>query len=200
MKKIIKKILIYIRPFCKWQFLISYFIPFMIVNGWAWIGFFLSPIIGLNWFTISATTWLAILWLPCTPEKLITIPLALWIHTKLFGKKGKTHYQLVRMYAEAKKDWENIKAKFRRIKMDKIKELWENDGWEFKEESGSFHVSKTDGIFTKYIKINIEYKRFYPYFFAENKDNTYENIKPVWIDENIFKLLRKTARLLKWKI
>lgn len=112
MKKVLRKIWIYLRPFCKWQFLVSYFIPFMLINGWAWIGAALLPIVGANWFTIAATTWLGILWLPCTPEKLVTVPAAIWIHTRLFGKTGKTHYQLVRMYAEARRDWRNIKRKF----------------------------------------------------------------------------------------
>lgn len=111
MRKLLHKLWIYIRPFCKWQFLVSYFIPFMLVNGWAWIGTILMPLIGANWFTIAATTWLGILWLPCTPEKIITVPIAIWIHTKLFGKHGKTHWQLMRMYAEARKDWLTVRSK-----------------------------------------------------------------------------------------
>lgn len=117
MKKILNKIWIYIRPFLNWRFLISYFIPFMLVNGWAWIGFFLLPIIGSNWFTIASSTWLGILWLPATPEKLITIPAAIFIHTKLFGKKDpKTRQQLDDMYLEAKLDFEKFKNLFKKKK------------------------------------------------------------------------------------
>ena len=112
-KKLVKKVWIYLRPFFDIRFLISYFIPFMFTNGWAWIGAAILPIIGANWFTIAATTWLGILWMPWTPEKIITIPIAIWIHTKLF-KKNNEH--LDRMYEEAKKDWNNIKNKFRRTK------------------------------------------------------------------------------------
>jgi len=111
MRRLFKHIWIYLRPFFKWQFLVSYFVPFMVVNGWAWIGTALLPLVGPNWFTIAASTWLAILWLPCTPEKLITIPAALWIHTRLFGKHGKTHWQLLRMYAQARRDWRAIKLR-----------------------------------------------------------------------------------------
>ena len=118
MKQFCRKLWIYLRPFVSWQFLVSYFIPFMLINGGAWIGSILLPIVGPNWFTVAATTWLAISWLPWTPEKLITIPIAIWIHTKLFGRKGVTHYRLLRMYAQAKRDWKSIKNKFKRNKDD----------------------------------------------------------------------------------
>lgn len=119
MKKLWTKIKIYLKPFFNWRFLVSYFIPFMLINGWAWIGVFLMPVIGSNWFTIAATTWLGILWLPCTPEKLITIPLAIFIHTKIFGPKDpKTREDLEKMYSEAKADWQSIKNKFKKKNKD----------------------------------------------------------------------------------
>lgn len=76
------------------------------------------PIIGANWFTVAATTWLGILWLPFTPEKLITIPAALFIHTRLFKNDKKTKEQLEKMYAQAKDDWNKFKNKFKRKKPD----------------------------------------------------------------------------------
>lgn len=78
------------------------------------------PVIGANWYTIAATTWLGILWLPCTPEKLITIPMALFIHTRLFRRDEKTRKQLEDMYAQAKEDWNKFKNKFKRKKESKI--------------------------------------------------------------------------------
>lgn len=117
MKNLWKKIKIYIKPFINWRFLVAYFIPFMLINGWAWIGFALMPVIGSNWYTIASTTWLGILWLPCTPEKLITIPMAIFIHTKLFGPKDpKTREDLDKLYSEAKSDWQTIKSKFKKNK------------------------------------------------------------------------------------
>ena len=116
MKRLLKKIWIYLKPFCNWRFLVSYSIPFMVVNGWAWIGVILIPVIGMNWFTSASLSWQAILWLPCTPEKLITIPATIFIQTRLFKNDKKTKAQLEEMYAEAKKDWQTIKNKFRRNK------------------------------------------------------------------------------------
>lgn len=84
------------------------------MNGWTYIGVALIPKIGLNWFTRAASVWLSILWLPGTPEKLITVPIAIWLHTKLFKNDKKTHDQLQIMYAEARSDWIKIKNKFKR--------------------------------------------------------------------------------------
>lgn len=116
MKKLLKKIWIYIRPFVSLKFLISYIIPFMIVNGWAWIGAILLPFIGANWFTVASTTWLSILFLPFCPEKLITLPLAIFIHKRLFKNDEKTHNYLNAMYDEANTDWQKIKNRFKRKK------------------------------------------------------------------------------------
>ena len=116
MKKIWTKIKIYLRPFLDWKFLVSYLIPFSLINGWAWVGTFLLPIIGSNWFTIAASTWLTILWMPWTPEKLVTIPMAIWIHHLLFKNDEKTKIKMQKMYDEAKKDFNTIKNKFKRHK------------------------------------------------------------------------------------
>lgn len=147
MKKIWNKIIIYLKPFLDWKFLVSYLIPFSLINGWAWVGTFLLPIIGSNWFTIAASTWLAILWMPWTPEKLITIPMAIWIHHLLFKNDKKTKIKMQKMYDEAKKDFNTIKNKFKRHKnkgvlmknkldVKKITEEYLNlNDWRVKENS-----------------------------------------------------------------
>lgn len=74
------------------------------------------PIWGPNWFTSAAVAWLAFLWLPTTPEKLITIPAALVIHTKLFGKRDpKTREQLEKMLETAKQDWASVKSRIKNL-------------------------------------------------------------------------------------
>ena len=113
-KAILNKLWIYIRPFLNWRFLVSYLLPFCIINGWAWVGAALMTVWGPNWFTTAATAWLAFLWLPTTPEKLITIPMAIIIHTKLFGKRDpKTREQLEEMLATAKADWKAVKSRIK---------------------------------------------------------------------------------------
>ena len=113
---IVKKVVIYLRPFANWRFLVSYSIPFMITNGWAWIGVFLFGMGYRNWFTIASTSWMAFLWAPFTPEKLVTVPVAIWIHTKLFKRDPKTRVMLDNMYNEAKADWKRVKDRFFKTK------------------------------------------------------------------------------------
>lgn len=57
--------------------------------------------------------WQAFLWLPFTPEKLVTIPLAMWFNAKLV-KDPKTKASLVEMKAQAYADWQKIKKMFKR--------------------------------------------------------------------------------------
>lgn len=173
MKKIWTKIKIYLRPFLDWKFLVSYLIPFSLINGWAWVGTFLLPIIGSNWFTIAASTWLAILWMPWTPEKLVTIPMAIWIHHLLFKNDKKTKIKMQKMYDEAKKDFNTIKNKFKRHKnkgvlmknkldVKKITEEYLNlNDWRVKENStvtysvGGLILSNSGAVTANYWLNNI---------------------------------------------
>ena len=173
MKKIWNKIMIYLKPFLDWKFLVSYLIPFSLINGWAWVGTFLLPIIGSNWFTIAASTWLAILWMPWTPEKLVTIPMAIWIHHLLFKNDKKTKIKMQKMYDEAKKDFNTIKNKFKRHKnkgvlmknkldVKKITEEYLNlNDWRVKENStvtysvGGLILSNSGAVTANYWLNNI---------------------------------------------
>ena len=173
MKKIWNKIIIYLKPFLDWKFLVSYLIPFSLVNGWAWVGTFLLPIIGSNWFTIAASTWLTILWMPWTPEKLVTIPMAIWIHHLLFKNDKKTKIKMQKMYDEAKKDFNTIKNKFKRHKnkgvlmknkldVKKITEEYLNlNDWRVKENStvtysvGGLILSNSGAVTANYWLNNI---------------------------------------------
>ena len=70
----------YIKPFLTWRILVCYLPFWFIASGWAW----LFSIIGTGWLRGIALGWLTFLWMPWCPEKLITIPLAIWLHKKLF--------------------------------------------------------------------------------------------------------------------
>lgn len=86
-------------------------------NGWAWIGTLLIPIVGLNWFTISAASWLAFLWMPWTPEKIIIIPVAYWIYKHMFVKYDPVvEDEYKKLKEQAHEDWITIKNKFKRSK------------------------------------------------------------------------------------
>lgn len=56
----------------------------MITNGHAYILLGLGMFLGIEWMKWYGGTYLAILWMPFTPEKLITIPIGIFIHKLLF--------------------------------------------------------------------------------------------------------------------
>lgn len=89
-KQRIKTLLVKTYNFLKdWRTAISFLIAWMITNGWCYLFILFGSIFDIKWLLGIGTGYLAFLWLPCTPEKLITIPLALFIKKKLFkNKKG----------------------------------------------------------------------------------------------------------------
>lgn len=105
----------YFRPFLKWRFLVCFFLAWMITNGWSYIFIGLGMCFNITWMLSIGTGWQAFLWLPCTPEKLVTIPIAIWFNTFLFNDE-RTHQELQTMKQQAKDDWQKIKNKFKRRK------------------------------------------------------------------------------------
>lgn len=102
----------YLRPFASWRFLISFGFAWMLTNGvWYMIAF--APLGLPGWLVWLARGYITILYGP-TPEKLITLPIAIWVHLRLFRYDHKTHKQLEEMHLQAKNDWESFKLKFKR--------------------------------------------------------------------------------------
>ena len=60
----------------------------MITNGWAYIFIGVGAYLDIKWMSAVGTGYAAFLWLPCTPEKLITVPISVFIY-KLFKKNKK---------------------------------------------------------------------------------------------------------------
>ena len=76
----------YIKPFLTWRILIIYLPIWFIVSGWSMVGI----AIGHGWFRALSISWQTFLWMPFCPEKLITIPLTIWLHTKIFPNHSVT--------------------------------------------------------------------------------------------------------------
>jgi hypothetical protein len=87
----------------------------MITNGWAYVFIVIGSTCNITWMLTVGTSYQAFLWMPFTPEKLVTIPIAMWFNFKLF-KDEKTDILLKNMLNQAKEDWQKIKSKFRRKK------------------------------------------------------------------------------------
>ena len=109
MKRLWTKIKTYISPFLNWRILIIYLPIWFIMSGWTYLFIFLGTKYSVGWMLASGTFWATLLWLPITPEKLITIPITLLVYVKWVGHSDP---KLEAMVAEAHKDWEATKAWF----------------------------------------------------------------------------------------
>ena len=74
----------YIKPYLKPTMIISFTIAWFITNGWAYVLVFIPH--GITWLTVVATAYVGILYLPVTPEKIVTIWIAVRIQRILFVK------------------------------------------------------------------------------------------------------------------
>ena len=93
------------------RFLFCFGLAWMITNGWCYIFIGVGTYYDIEWMFYVGTTYLAFLWLPITPEKIITIPLAIAFLKWFFPKDEKTLAVLQQMYQKAKDALKSKKKK-----------------------------------------------------------------------------------------
>lgn len=114
MKEKIKKIVQFIaNP----RLLLCILIAWLITNGWSYIMFGFGTFCKIGWMIAVSGTYLAFLWLPFTPEKLITVALAMLFLKWFFPKDEKTLGILKNMHSNFK-----IKRKEKKAKKEEQKE------------------------------------------------------------------------------
>lgn len=95
-----------IRKVCQFllnpRLVICVAIAWMITNGWSYVLFALGTFFKINWMTVVAGAYLAFLWIPFTPEKLITFAIAIALLRWLFPNDQKTLAVLRRWNEKAK--------------------------------------------------------------------------------------------------
>ena len=72
------------------RLLLCLFIAWMITNGWSYVLMLLGVIMKINWMKVVAGTYMGLLWVPFTPEKIITVALAILLLRVLYPKDEKT--------------------------------------------------------------------------------------------------------------
>lgn len=82
----IKRLLILLL---NWRFLICFGIAWMITNGWSYVLFAMGTVTGSAWMLAVSGAYLAFLWLPISPEKIVTCAIALVLVRFLFPKHQK---------------------------------------------------------------------------------------------------------------
>ena len=85
-EKIKKAILFLLNP----RLLICFGIAWMITNGWSYVALGIGSFYGIEWLTAIATAYLAFLWIPMTPEKILTVIVAIVLLRTIFPKDEKT--------------------------------------------------------------------------------------------------------------
>ncbi len=78
-----------LRYFLNWRFLVCFLIGWMITNGWCYLFIFFGSIFKISWMRNVGIGYAAILWLPGTPEKIITFGIAIALRKILFPKDKK---------------------------------------------------------------------------------------------------------------
>ena len=84
------------------RLILCFMIGWMITNGWSYILFGLGTYLGIEWMIAVGGAYMALLWLPFTPEKIVTCAIALTLLRWLFPKDTKTLAVLRGWYEKAK--------------------------------------------------------------------------------------------------
>ena len=108
MKKKIKKIFLF---FTNPHLLLCLLIAWLITNGWSYILFALGTWLQISWITAVAGAYLTFLWLPVSPEKLVTVAIAIFLLKRLFPNDQKTLAVLRQLREKAKVRRGNRKRK-----------------------------------------------------------------------------------------
>ena len=87
MKDKLKK---WIRFLLNPRLLLCLAVAWLITNGWSYVVFVIGTYAGIHWMTALGGAWLTLLWLPGTPEKLVTVAIAIALLRWLFPQDQQT--------------------------------------------------------------------------------------------------------------
>ncbi len=93
------------------RLLLCFGIAWIITNGWAYITVAISAWLSLEWLGAIAGAYLAALWIPFTPEKIITVIIAIFLLKLLFPHDKKTLEKLHDMKERVKATGKKFKDK-----------------------------------------------------------------------------------------
>ena len=95
-KNILKKVVLFIlNP----RLLLCVGIAWMITNGWSYVLLGIGTLFEIGWMIALSTTYMALLWFPFTPEKIITMIIAIFLLKTLFPKDERTLGILIDLHA-----------------------------------------------------------------------------------------------------
>ena len=65
-------------------------LAWMITNGWSYVMFGLGMLMKIHWMRVVGGAYMSFLWLPFTPEKLVTVVLAIGLMRLLYPRDRRT--------------------------------------------------------------------------------------------------------------
>ena len=95
-----RKIKVIIQFILNPRFLICFGLAWLLTNGWSYIVLALGTLFQIQWMIAVAGAYMALLWFPFTPEKVITIIIAMALLRWLFPNDEKTLGILKELYAQ----------------------------------------------------------------------------------------------------
>ena len=95
------------------RLLLCFGIAWLITNGWAYIALGFSTWLGINWLATISGAYLTFLWIPVTPEKILTIIIAIFLLKLLFPNDKKTLKKLQRMKEKVKETTKKVKDNYK---------------------------------------------------------------------------------------
>ena len=72
------------------RLLLCLVIAWMITNGWSYVMFGLGMLMKIHWMRVVGGAYMSFLWLPFTPEKLVTVVLAIGLTRLLYPRDRRT--------------------------------------------------------------------------------------------------------------
>ena len=111
------------RTFKKWlmvilnpKLLLCLFIAWMITNGWSYVFTALGTAFDITWMTVAGSVYMGLLWVPFTPEKLLTVIIALFLMRLLFPRDKKTIAVLREELKKLKKAYRKSREKRQKMR------------------------------------------------------------------------------------
>ena len=103
------------------RLLLCFGLAWLITNGWSYIALGLSIWLDLKWLGIIASAYLTTLWLPFTPEKIITVIISIFLLKILFPNDKKTLEKLFKVKTAIAEQIKESRKKRREKKAEKRK-------------------------------------------------------------------------------
>ena len=109
--KMREKIKKFIGFFANPRLILCFGLAWIITNGWSYIVFSLGTWLGIEWMQAVGGAYLAFLWLPVSPEKIVTLAISIVLLRFFFPNDQKTLAVLKDMRSNVKAEVAKLKRK-----------------------------------------------------------------------------------------